>query len=91
MLKAASLGPMAVMGFALPDLRTRRMRLSAEQARATRACEEESLFIQRLREISIFSRYMGKTVLRAYQLEVAEAIIGMVLKNWTLLSLKKLY
>ena len=37
MLKAASLGHMAVMGFALPDLRTRRMRLSAEQERATRA------------------------------------------------------
>ena len=78
MLKAASLGPMAVMGFALPDLRTRRMRLSAEQERVIRTREEESLFIQRLREISIFSRYMGKTVLRSYQLEVAEAIIDSI-------------
>ena len=78
MLNTAALGPMALMGFALPDLHTRRIQLNAEQARLTKTREEESLFIQRLREIAIFSQYMGKTVLRSYQFEVAEAIINSI-------------
>lgn len=78
MLNTAALGPMALMGFALPDLHTRRIQLNAEQARLAKTREEESLFIQRLREIAIFSQYMGKTVLRSYQLEVAEAIIDSI-------------
>lgn len=81
MLSTNTLGPLALMGFALPDPRRVRLQLGQADRQVLDWQAEQSLFIRKLREIAMFSRFMGHTVLRNYQLEVAEAIVDSVLNQ----------
>ena len=74
-------GPLALMGFALPDPRHVRLQMAQAERQDLLRQAEESLFIQKLREIETFSRFLGKTVLRRYQLEAANAIVDSVLNQ----------
>ena len=69
MLKANALGPLALMGFALPDPKSLRLQLGEPGHALERLRAEESLFMKKLREIAFFSKHLGKTVLRNYQTE----------------------
>ena len=80
MISARTPGPLTLMGFALAD--GRRQRLQKEQFAHLGMDiqdEEEALFFKQLRQIELFSKWIGKTRLRSYQLEVAEAVIDSVL------------
>lgn len=79
MLKANALGPLGLMGFALPDPKSLRLQLGEPGHALERLRAEESLFMKKLREIAFFSKHLGKTVLRNYQTEVAEAIVDSVI------------